>query len=556
MLLTTPFHFLATRWARVLPLFLLGAGVHAQSLNWQLAVPRGGTITATVADAAGNLYVAGSFAGTLNLNGTTLVSAGDEDVFVAKWRPDTNAYEWAQRAGGSGRDQALSLAVNGARVYVAGVFSGSAVFGGTTLAGVSGTSNSDGFVARLTDAGAATGFTWAQRAGSEVRAVAASGSNVYVAGNFSGTAGFGTSTLANAGVVDVFVAKLTDAGTTSSFAWAQRAGGPDFDTATSLAVTPAGAIYVAGYYVGGAVFGSTAVPSIGSFDLFVTKLVDAGSTGSFAWTQYGGGPSSDQALAVAVSGSSVYVAGSFTNAATLGPLALANGASGNALVAKLNDAGSSASFTWAQTAGGSGTDVAQALAVAGSDVYVAGYVGGPAAFGGLGTLGAGSFDVFATKLTDAGASASFAWLQTAGGPGDDFASSLAVDPDGRVYVAGTVAPPATFGALTVASSGSARTSFVGVLAAGPLAASKATPLVGLELYPNPAHGRATVQVPAVPGAPIATLTVLDAMGRTLRTQSAATNARAELDLTSLAPGLYAVQVAAGGQLATQRLVVE
>jgi hypothetical protein len=50
--------------------------------------------------------------------------------------------------------------------------------------------------------------------------------------------------------------------------------------------------------------------------------------------------------------------------------------------------------------------------------------------------------------------------------------------------------------------------------------------------------------------------VLDALGRILRTQAVALNARAEVDLTGLAPGLYAVRVQAKGQVATQRLLVE
>jgi hypothetical protein len=89
-----------------------------------------------------------------------------------------------------------------------------------------------------------------------------------------------------------------------------------------------------------------------------------------------------------------------------------------------------------------------------------------------------------------------------------------------------------------------------------LAVGNAQLPVSALIFPNPAHGRATVQLPAVPGAPTATLTVLDALGRTLHTQTAATNARAELDLTGLAPGIYAVRIHAAGAATTRRLLVE
>jgi len=51
--------------------------------------------------------------------------------------------------------------------------------------------------------------------------------NVYLAGEFQGNVAFGGATLVNADASrngsDVFVAKLTDVGPSSSFTWAQRA---------------------------------------------------------------------------------------------------------------------------------------------------------------------------------------------------------------------------------------------------------------------------------------------------------------------------------------------
>ncbi|MGY3089209.1 hypothetical protein ACVWYF_002249 [Hymenobacter sp. UYAg731] len=64
-------------------------------------------------------------------------------------------------------------------------------------------------------------------------------------------------------------------------------------------------------------------------------------------------------------------------------------------------------------------------------------------------------------------------------------------------------------------------------------------------------------MPAIPGATAtATLTVLDALGRPVPTLIMPTNSKAALDLTGLAPGLYAVRVQAGGISVTRRLVVE
>ena len=76
-------------------------------------------------------------------------------------------------------------------------------------------------------------------------------------------------------------------------------------------------------------------------------------------------------------------------------------------------------------------------------------------------------------------------------------------------------------------------------------------------YPNPAHGRTTVVLPIASGP--ATLTLLDALGRVVRTKlatAAAATPATELDLTGLAPGVYALRVAAGGHTATTHLAVE
>ncbi len=80
----------------------------------------------------------------------------------------------------------------------------------------------------------------------------------------------------------------------------------------------------------------------------------------------------------------------------------------------------------------------------------------------------------------------------------------------------------------------------------------------LGLAPNPAHGRTTVLVPAVAGATRATLTLSDALGRAVRTVSAALPAaglRQELNLEGLAPGVYLLQVQAGTERASRRLLV-
>ena len=300
-------------------------------------------VTATAVDAAGNVYLAGYFRNAVVLGGSTLTSSGSNDVFVAKFNPVSNQFVWAQRAGGTGDSKATALAVNGTSVYVVGGFNSTlADFGPATLTNSG--SDASVFVAKLTDTGNTGSFVWAQRASGTLRsfasAVAVSGTSVYVAGHFDSPAmSFGPVTLTKGANSDpaaynVFVAKLTDAGSTGSFAWAQQASGTGygFDQPTVLA-TSGTAVYVAGIITSATVgFGPTTLTKAGPAgipDGFVAKLTDAGSTGSFVWAQRVGGTGDDYVYALAISGTSVHIAGYFdSSTAGFGSIILPNPAPG------------------------------------------------------------------------------------------------------------------------------------------------------------------------------------------------------------------------------------
>ncbi|HPS38567.1 MAG TPA: hypothetical protein PL124_04065 [Candidatus Cloacimonadota bacterium] len=79
-------------------------------------------------DAAGNAYVTGYFVGTLNFLGQTAVSAGVWDIYVAKLDPSGNLV-WLRTFGGvlSEIGQGIAVSPEG-RIYVAGWFAGTVKF--------------------------------------------------------------------------------------------------------------------------------------------------------------------------------------------------------------------------------------------------------------------------------------------------------------------------------------------------------------------------------------------------------------------------------------------
>lgn len=522
-------------------------------------------MSATAVDAAGNIIVVGNFSGTVSFGATTLTSAGYFNAFVAKWSPGSGSFIWAYRAGGTVNDEASAVAINGNNIYIAGSFrSRVANFGPISMTNGS-TINvsdypSDLFVAKLTDAGASADFVWVkQPAGTyaeECTGLVVNGNQVYVTGNIYGTAppgspgqsgcngclnyvAFGTISLpATMGwAPDGFVAKLDDAGTSATWIWATRIGGPGDDYIKAVALN-GNSIYYAGR-IEQPPFG---LPT-GTW-YTIGKLTDVGSTFTLTWTQGSADTGNDFASALVTNGSDVYVAGRFKRTFSYASTILRSAGSDDVFVAKLVDTGAASSFAWAQRAGGSFADDATALAVKGSSVYTAGYFG----YSNI------SNKVWVARFVDSGAASNFVWEQQSSTGGG--ASALALN-WASVWVAGAAGLPASFGSLSVGGPARSSAGFLAsLLDATGLATVSTVALSATVLFPNPAHGHATVQLPVIPGTATATLTLLDALGRTLRTQTAATNSKAELDLTGLAPGLYALRVMAGTQTATRHLVVE
>ncbi|MDQ2771200.1 MAG: T9SS type A sorting domain-containing protein [Bacteroidota bacterium] len=561
----------------LLLLLLAGPGARAQTPAWQSAMALSQTsgstslVRALTSDAGGSIYLTGAFTGTVTFGSATLTSAGGKDVFIAKWDLANTRFVWAQRAGGTSDDEAFAVAVAGGNIYLTGAFnSDTALFGTTTLTNNSpGANQADVFVAKLTDVGSTAGFVWGQRAGgtgSELAlSMAVRGANVYIAGQFNSIAAtFGAQVLPNAGnslSTDAFVAKLIDAGTTASFAWTQRAGGADNDRGQFLDVAGT-SVYVGGYFNGTAAdFGSTLLSSAGQTDAFVSKLTDAGTTSSFVWTQQLGSTGFDAVSSLLVNGNTLYVGGTFSNTVRFGGTTLNAVGATDAFVTKLIDAGATSAFVWAASAGGTGTEGVSALALQGSSLLVAGLFSSPSLpFGGTTLLNnsAGSTnDIFIAKLADAGSTSHFEWAaQHASTQNYDYATSLVVRGT-TVYAAGYVNPPAAFGSFTISSPANNLVGFLASLTDPTLTATTAArDSFAFALAPNPAHASASLTLPAVPGATTATLTLLDALGRAVRTRPATPGTRTDFDLSGLAPGLYALRATAGAATATQRLVVE
>jgi len=418
---------------------------------------------ATAVDAAsGAVFVTGNFTGRVAFGSTMLTSAGGNDVFVARYDPATATWAWAQRAGGAITDVATGVATDGTNVYVTGSFITSATFfagepAATTLSGTS----TEAFVAAYA-AGTGTGV-WAKGVGGSATdvgyGVATDGTNVYVTGSFLFSASFfagePAATTLTGGTNEAFVAAY--AASTGTGQWVRSAGGSGNDVGQSVA-TDGTNVYVTGYFTTSATFFATqpaATTLTGTGQEIFVAAYTAG-TGTGIWAKSAGGSgNNDVGYGVATNGTSVYVTGSFNASADFfaGQPAAATltGANNEAFVAAFT--ASTGAGQWARSAGGSGNDVGQSVAIDGATVYATGsfttsanfFVGQPAAT----TLSGSGQEVFVAAYT--AGTGTGVWAMSAGGNGSaDFGYGVAVGGNEVYAVGGTgLAAVATYGSTAV-----------------------------------------------------------------------------------------------------------
>ncbi|MDQ2772372.1 MAG: T9SS type A sorting domain-containing protein, partial [Bacteroidota bacterium] len=93
---------------------------------------------------------------------------------------------------------------------------------------------------------------------------------------------------------------------------------------------------------------------------------------------------------------------------------------------------------------------------------------------------------------------------------------------------------------------------------GPLATSTVALAAQVGLYPNPAKSATFVELPAALGRVAVTASLVDALGRVVRTQTLPAQGAAahQLSLAELATGVYTLHLATSAGVLVKKLVVE
>jgi len=236
------------------------------------------------AAANGDVYVHGTFKSSATFGSSTLVSGGQQDIFVAKLN-SLGEWQWAVSASTEGADHAGKIAVDAAgNAYVIGAVWGQATFG-TIMPPTY--SYYDWYVAKINSLGewqwVKTGGGTSDDKGNDI-ALDASG-NVYVSGFIFGSVTFDTFTYSS-NHYDVLVGKLDNSG---NWQWITTSNGSEPEYGLSLAVDPSGAVYVGGYYYTDGFyapqFGTITPVELGTHTMFVGRV---NSSGNWQWVKGAG----------------------------------------------------------------------------------------------------------------------------------------------------------------------------------------------------------------------------------------------------------------------------
>ena len=236
-------------------------------------------------DAAGNIYLSGWFADTIQFGAVTLQSAGGQDMFLVKLDSEGRLI-WARSFGGPGGDGGNEIAVNASgEIAVAAISDGDFTVDGQTWR--YGGGQRDSYLMRLSPNGDIRWVAPFNGPGTErIRGVDMNDAGeVFVGFQYRGVVSLAGQSVQARGGWDGAIAKLNADG---SGAWIRPVGGGETDNVRGVGAGPDGSVYISGEISGPAVLIDREVPSIGSRgDEYLARL---DRNGGLMWVVSFGGP--------------------------------------------------------------------------------------------------------------------------------------------------------------------------------------------------------------------------------------------------------------------------
>lgn len=363
---------------------------------WSRVIAGAGHIDGLLAGGTPGAIIAGTFTKTISIGVSTLHSAGQEDVFLAKFDP-VGGLQWMKRFGDPPSESAAGVAANAeGELFLIGSSHGAAELRVKTHRATFFRLNA--FVAKFTASGEPL---WRQQLGESPKgdlAIAVDrGGNAIIAGSFwrSPQDRRDPSRDDRDDSVTAIVSKLDPAG---KLIWSKRFGESPSHQGIHVATDPSGNVLVAVNRWSDP--GSQCLPpddlfSAFAYDVLLTKL---SPSGEMLWSKrFGDHPGEQSSLAINTDErGNVWIAGDFKGTIDFGGERLESRGRRDTFVALL---GPSGEHLWSGRMGGTeGQQVGGAAATRGGSLLLVGSFGGTADFGTGPLTSAGMSDIFVAAL--------------------------------------------------------------------------------------------------------------------------------------------------------------
>lgn len=554
----------------VVPMF---SWLHAQPGTWAISAGAGARdyVSDILVDNSGNTYITGYFSDSIEFENTKLMSLGKNDIYVAKYDPN-GSLVWAQRHGWLENDFTRKLAMDwDGTILVVGDYQDSTILAGDTILSLDTlwfgpyAETYDVFILEVEPDGS-TPSVFADGWFSSERCY-----DLEVDGNADRIMGVTWHTWSwwekgtpGKGFHDAMIVALDSEATMTApnvnlfFHNRTHAWGKQFDEAREVEVI-GDSLYVLGgmfqdtcYFRDSTLFGVTDFED----DIFITTHDD---TAGFKWAIWGGSAGKDRMTGMVHDAmGNLYVTGTYIDTFSMGGQSIVSAGNLDGFIAKIDQNGN---LVWLTSVGGENYDALEAIAIRPSgDLVITGYFQGELTLGGTTLQAIDSLDqnVLVASVETSNGAVNWAW--GGGGDGIDIGQALSISSSNEIYVVGSYTGTAVFGQQQLPSNGSDDIFILRMDATGSVSRPEAdlSGIDGLNIYPNPSYDRVNISF-ELQRKELVEASLLDLGGKVVLNrnfgQMIPGSHNFAMDLAGLAPGFYLMQLKAGEQSKTRKLVI-
>jgi len=199
--------------------------------------------------------------------------------------------DWIKINGGSAYDNATSIKTVGEYLYISGYFGDTILINSEIFIA----KGYDYFLAKYKNDGELIWFKQIKNSDKNNLGYAdieVGNNSVYIVGVFFDTLNVENINLISNGISDIFIIKYDSVG---EFEWAKKFGGESIDQASETCIDSLNNLYFTGTFGGQAFFEDTTLNSIGSTDIFLTKI---SNSGKMQWIKQFGSDSYDYSASI------------------------------------------------------------------------------------------------------------------------------------------------------------------------------------------------------------------------------------------------------------------